>query len=147
MTIVATTRTPMRYFIYLILLISTSIHAGGIKKWTDAEGNVYYGDSPPVNVTTQEVKVTSAPSNTGKALPRLNASDSTETSTDEPGPDKVPADQAKAACDIAREDLSTIKGNKRIKLKSADGTTRYMTTEEIAERRKKAEEDVKSFCR
>ncbi len=140
----------MRYFIYLILLTSTSIHAGSIQKWVDEEGNVYYGDSPPASVNTQEVRVVGAPSSPGKALPRLNTSDSEETTTGdttEPGPEDVPNDQAKIACDIAQEDLKVIKRSKRVKLKAADGTTRYMTTEEIEERRKKAEENVKNFCR
>ncbi|MCP4492224.1 MAG: DUF4124 domain-containing protein [Gammaproteobacteria bacterium] len=139
----------MRYFIYLVLLTYSSIHAGSIKKWVDAEGNIYYGDSPPAHVNTQEVRVVGAPSNTGKALPRLNTSDSNTTpagGTEEPGSDKVPKDQAKIACDNAQDDLKVIKRNNRIKLRAADGTTRYMTTEEIEERRKKAEEDVKNFC-
>ena len=35
----------MRYFIYLTLLASTSLTAGSIHKWTDADGNVIGGSN------------------------------------------------------------------------------------------------------
>ena len=140
----------MRYLIYLVLLASTSLSAGTILKWVDEDGNVYYGDAPPLSAKTEDVRVQSAPSNPGKALPRLSSpttgpaanSDSTTTSNNQ----DIPKDQAKIACDLAQEDLRVIKRSSRIKLKSADGSTRYLTSEEIAERRTQAEEEVARFC-
>ena len=141
----------MRYSIFLALLASMSLHAGSIHKWVDEEGNVHYGDSPPAKVKTEGVRVQSAPSNPGKALPRLSTSgtESTSgtTSTGSPENDaEVPEDQAKIACDNAREDLRIIGNSSRIKLRMADGSTRYMTTEEIEERKTQAEADVERFC-
>ena len=141
----------MRYSVFLILLASMSLNAGSIHKWVDEEGNVHYGDSPPVSAKTEGVRVQSAPSNPGKALPRLGSpdtaassgGDSTNTAANS---DKVPEDQAKVACDKAREDLKVIGNSNRIKLKSADGSSRYMTTEEIEERKTQAEADVERFC-
>jgi hypothetical protein len=129
-----------------------SVQAGPIKKWVDEEGNVYYGDSPPLTVKTENVRVLSAPSNPGKALPRLGNTGGDETASgsasagaeDQP---KVPADQAKIACDKAREDLQVINRSSRIKLRSADGSTRYMTSEEIEERKAQAEADIEQFCK
>ena len=142
----------MRYLIYLVLTASMSVQAGAIKKWVDEEGNVYYGDSPPLSVKTENVRVLSAPSNPGKALPRLGNNENEQATTGGAGADdqnqaQVPADQAKIACDKAREDLQVISRSSRIKLRSADGSTRYMTTEEIEERKKQAEDDVKQFCK
>ena len=140
----------MRYLIYLVLMASMSVQAGAIKKWVDEEGNVYYGDSPPLSAKTENVRVQSAPSNPGKALPRLGNKENEQTTTGGAGADdqnQVPADQAKIACDKAREDLQVINRSSRIKLRSADGSTRYMTTEEIEERKKQAEDDVKQFCK
>ena len=142
----------MRYLIYLVLMASMSVQAGAIKKWVDEEGNVYYGDSPPLSAKTENVRVQSAPSNPGKALPRLGNNENEQASSGNAGSngqeqDKVPADQAKIACDKAREDLQVISRSSRIKLRSADGSTRYMTTEEIEERKKQAEDDVKQFCK
>ena len=70
----------MRYLIYLTLLASASLNAGSIHKWTDADGNVFYGDTPPVSAKTEGVRVQSAPSNPGKALPRLSSPGSTDAS-------------------------------------------------------------------
>lgn len=142
----------MRYLICLALVFSLPLQAGTIKKWVDEEGNVYYGDSPPLSVKTENVRVLSAPSNPGKALPRLSSPGTEDaqgggTSAAGNNSDKVPKDQAQIACEKAREDLQVISRSSRIKLRSADGTERYMTTEEIDERKKLAEEDVRQFCK
>ena len=137
----------MRYFIYLSLIFSASLHAGSIHKWIDEDGNVHYGDSPPISTTTKQVKVIGAPSDPGKALPRLGtgAEEATDTAPDQPE-SSASEDPAQIACTEAKKDLKVIKSSNRVKLKSADGSTRYMTQEEIAERRKNAEEDVKKYC-
>jgi len=141
----------MRYSVFLMLLASMSLNAGSIHKWVDDEGNVHYGDSPPAKVKTEGVRVQSAPSNPGKALPRLSTTGSADpnatTSTGSPADDsEVPEDQAKIACDNAREDLRIIGSSSRIKLRNTDGSTRYMTTEEVEERKTQAEADVERFC-
>ncbi len=142
----------MRYLICLALLASLPLQAGTIKKWVDDDGNVHYGDSPPISAHTENVRVLSAPTNPGKALPRLSDPGSEGAAASggaAAGGDagKVPGDQAKAACDQAREDLKVISSSSRIRLKAADGSTRYMTTEEITERKSQAEADVKQFCK
>ena len=156
LTITVKTGINMRYLIFLALLASMPVHAGAIKKWVDEEGNVHYGDTPPTTAKTQDIRVQSAPSNPGKALPRLSTpgsdggSGGTDTSsgtdTAAAGSDNVPEDQAKEACDAAQEDLKIINSSSRVKLRMADGSTRYMTTEEIEERKLQAEADVERFC-
>ncbi len=141
----------MKYLICLFILISSSAYAGSIHKWVDEDGNTHYGDAPPASVTTKELRVDVVPSDLGKALPRLGTSDSASTSgggstgSGKPG-SKVPEDQAKTACEQAQGDLKIISSSPRIRLKNADGTSRYMTTEEIKARRQNAEKDVKEFC-
>jgi hypothetical protein len=146
----AKTGKTMRYLIYLMLLTSMTLHAGTIHKWVDEEGNVHYGDAPPVSVKTEGVRVQSAPSDPGKSLPRLSAPKSSEdtasgtTAAADNG--NIPDDQARVACEKAQEDLRVIGNSDRIKLRSADGSTRYMTTEEIEERKTQSEADVERFC-
>jgi hypothetical protein len=141
----------MKYLVCLFILISSSVYAGSIHKWVDEEGNTHYGDAPPASVTAQELRVDVAPSDPGKALPRLGTSDSASASsggsTNAGKPvSKVPEDQAKTACEQAQGDLKIISSNSRIRLKNADGSSRYMTTEEIKARQENAEKDVKEFC-
>ena len=141
----------MKYLICLFILISSSAYAGSIHKWVDEDGNTHYGDAPPASVTTKELRVDVVPSDPGKALPRLGTSDSASASgggsTGSGKPvGKVPEDQAKTACEQARGDLKIISSSPRIRLKNADGSSRYMTTEEIKARQENAEKDVKEFC-
>lgn len=141
----------MKYLVCLFILISSSAYAGSIHKWVDEEGNTHYGDAPPASVTTKELRVDVVPSDPGKALPRLGTSDSASgsgggsTSSGKPV-SKVPEDQARTACEQARGDLKIISSSPRIRLKNADGSSRYMTTEEIKARQENAEKDVKEFC-
>lgn len=139
----------MRYLIYLMLLTSMSLNAGTIHKWVDDEGNTHYGDAPPVSAKTEGVRVQSAPSNPGKALPRLSSPDSPQATaggSSDAAKNGVPEDQARIACEKAQEDLRIITNSSRVKLRSADGSTRYMTTEEIEERRTESEDDIERFC-
>ena len=140
----------MRYLIYLILAISTSLNAGSIQKWTDENGNVHYGDAPPVKTKSEDVRVQSAPSNPGKALPRLNSSDDSDQAAggnDEDNKQEVSEEQASKNCAIARADLDIINNSIRVKLQEPDGNVRYLNESEIAERKAAAQAQVSRFCK
>ena len=122
-----------------------------IYKWVDENGNVHYSDAPPLSTKTENVRVQSAPSDPGRALPRLSQPETTASgtgaSTDTAAANNdVPQDQAQLACQNAQDDLKVINRSSRIRLKSADGSTRYMTTEEIAERKQQSQDDIDRFC-
>ncbi|MCP4471607.1 MAG: DUF4124 domain-containing protein [Gammaproteobacteria bacterium] len=140
----------MRYLICLILVVSTSLHAGTIQKWVDENGNVHYGDAPPVSAKSESISVQSAPSNPGKALPRLpteQADGATGTDSDAAAdPGKVPDEQAQSICESARNDLNIISTSNRIQLKQLDGTTHYLSADEIAERKAKSQTEVDRYC-
>ena len=89
-----------------------------------------------------------APSNPGRALPRLLNGDEAENAENTvarqgPDPDATPEE---IACSNAREDLEVIANSDRIRLQQADGESRYMTAEEIASRKAQAEADVQQYC-
>lgn len=138
----------MRYLIYLLLFASNTLFAGTIQKWVDEDGNIFYGDTPPISTKTESVKVIGAPSNPGKALPRLS---NTESSTSSTGDTEAAAQEgnqelAKEACTRAKSDLAVIGNSTRIRLKAADGKETFMTEEQISERKQRAESDVSQFC-
>jgi hypothetical protein len=139
----------MRYFIYLILMVSTTLSAGTIQKWVDENGNVHYGDAPPVSAKTEKVRVQSAPSNPGKKLPRLNDDNGQQGGAEQTAGqnNQMTGTQAKEACERARADMLVIESNSRIRLRQPDGSTRYLTEAEIAERRAMAQEDIDNFCK
>lgn len=129
----------MRYLILLCILFAAGLQAASIHKWVDSEGNTHYGDAPPTAAKSEPVRVLSAPSNPGKALPRL-------TSDNETNANEVPADQSAIICKQARDDLAVIISSSRIQLKAADGSLRYLSTEEITTRKEKTEADIEQFC-
>ena len=141
----------MRYLIYpmivLALAVSTSLNAGEIHKWVDDKGSVHYSDAPPASTKSENIRVQSAPSNPGKALPRLTSpepSDQPEGEADKQP--KVSADKASEICQLARKDLEIINTSNRIRLKGLDGSVRYLEAEEIEKRKADAQAEVDQFC-
>ena len=144
----------MRYLVCLLVMISVSLSAGEILKWIDEDGNIFYGDSPPMEANAEPVRVIRAPSNPGRALPRLSDGIGTDSnnrggnqSASNQNSANTPENEAKIACANARKDLRVISRSSRIRLKSADGSVRYMSAEEISERKLSAEEDIAQFCK
>lgn len=145
----------MKLLLIILFFISCSSYAAGIKKWTDENGQVHYGDSPPVKTKSESIRVNRPPSDPGKPLPRFTGSkpeaeNTAETTDTPPEQDKIPettAEQAAQQCKQAKKDLATLRRSNRIRLKSDDGKVHYMTPEEIAERKKQSQEDIDQFCK
>ncbi len=144
----------MKYLVCLFILISSSTYAQGIYKWTDEYGKIHYGDSPPASVTPQEVTVDKAPSNPGKALPRLKIDDSESSATSSDSPvsaesePEVSDEQAKDICRQAHRDLSKLnRSRNKARVRKPDGTSRQMTTEERKASRAKANQNIKDYCK
>ena len=138
----------MRYLLLLTVLISVPLHAASIQKWVDEEGNVHYGDAPPVNTRSESVRVQRAPSNPGRALPRLDPTpppDGTEAAA--AANEAKRQEQMKINCERAQKNLTTLTSGGRIKLNEPDGESRYLDAQEISDRTVQAEKDVKTYCK
>jgi hypothetical protein len=145
----------MKRLLIPLLFLACNSHAAGIQKWTDENGQVHYGDSPPTQVKPEVVRISRPPSNPGKSLPRFSTENKAQQDKKQAD---APADQAKAPppepskeqaaefCAQAKKDLATFNRSKRIRIKSADGSSRIMTSEEIAERRKQTQSDIDQYC-
>ena len=144
----------MKRLLILLFFIACGSHAADIKKWTDENGQVHYGDSPPVKTKSESIRVSRPPSDPGKPLPRLTGTKSEDENTtdnaDTGEQGNVPEttkEQASQQCARARKDLATLRRSNRIRLKSDDGKVHYMTPEEIEERKKQSQEDIDQFCK
>jgi len=141
----------MRFLIYLILVVSTSLHAGDIHKWVDENGNVHYGDTPPTATKTENINVQPAPSNPGNPLPRLSteqaSSDASPSRDNQADAETLSDEQARSICEKAQNELDIITSSDRIKLQQTDGGSRYLSDDEIAERRASAQSQVDLYCR
>ena len=137
----------MRYLLLLTVLFSATLHATSIQKWVDDEGNVHYGDAPPTNTVSESVRVQRAPSNPGRALPRLNTTPSADESENaEEAANAEQKEQMQLNCELARKNMSTLTGGGRIKVNQGEGESRYLNDEEIAERTLQTEKDIEFYC-
>ena len=145
----------IKCLLILALIFSAHSHAAGIKKWEDESGQVNYGDSPPANVESKAVRVTRPPSNPGKALPRFSGSQGEQPQSPDqqaqvpaaPEEPDVPQEQAAQLCEEAKSDLVKLNRSDNIRVRSKDGSVRYMSAQEREERRKLTEEDIEQFCK
>lgn len=140
----------MRQLLFpVLLLLCSNSSAEVIKKWVDDQGNVYYGDTPPYSVKTEEIRVSPKPSNPGRSLPRLNTDrDNTSASQSQPSSSRaLPDDQARSICDDARKTMNTLNRSSRIRLQMSDGGSRFMSKEEIEQRRQQTQQDIDQYCR
>ena len=144
----------MKYLVCLFILVSSSAYAQGIYKWTDEYVKIHYWDSPPASVTQQEVTIDKAPSNSGKALPRLKIDDSgsSATSSDSPVSAKpepeMSEEQAQDICNQAHRDLSKLnRSRNKARIRNPDGTSRQMNNEERKASREQANRNIKDYCK
>lgn len=145
----------MKRLMILALLMSANLQAAGIKKWVDENGQIHYGDSPPAQVQSESIRVNRPPSNPGKPLPRFTGSeDPQQPAGGEPSgqnqPEAVPEvgqDEASKLCAEAKSDLQKLNRSANIRVRSADGSIRYLSAEEKEERRKQTEQDIEQFCK
>ena len=145
----------MQRLLLPLFLIATNLNAASIQKWVDEKGQVHYGDSPPPQITTESVRVSRPPTNPGPALPRLGADNPDEPETPsgptQENPDnnaaKPSSDQAQEYCAQARKDLNVLNNSQRIRLRSSDGSTRFMSDDERESRKTQTQADIKRYCK
>ena len=139
----------MKRILIALLFASTSVQAGSIQKWVDENGNVHYGDSPPVTIKAETINVTRPPSNPGKPLPRLGDSTSKAEKPANKEPEQPAAsdtEQNAKACKTARDNLEIINRSDVIRLRLPDGGERLLSDTEIEQRRKRYQENIKRYC-
>lgn len=128
-----------------------STQASSFKKWTDENGRVSYGDTPPRSVNTETIKTNKRPSNLGKPLPRLSTKPDepapTEDTASPSSPKALDPEQAKVACEVAKKHLIVLENNDDVRLRSADGSSRYMTPDEIQQRLDINYDNIKKHCK
>jgi hypothetical protein len=121
-------------------------------KWTDADGNIQYGQFPPVGVEAERIRQDGIPTGTPGKSPqeRLKAMEAEQRQQGEA--EKMQAEDAERAalrkqnCATAREtrELLSRGGNRRYRL--PDGTVTRLTEEEVAQRIEEAEGQIKEYC-
>lgn len=139
----------------LIALLGPSLtSAESVYRWTDENGVVHFGDREPVGRAADRVSVKTgaatgnserkSPQEQVEALEERRAE--RERSEKETAVEEARRKQRQARCDTARANLQAINSNARIRVADADGEQRYLTPEEIQEKRAEFESIVEESC-
>lgn len=114
----------------MMLCGGTAMAADQVYKWTDADGTTHFSSSPPEGAEAQEVKLPKAP-----PPPPPPAE-----------PDDGPAAQRAAACEMAKQNLDTLRNNATVETQQEDGSRRTLSMEEREVMRAAEEKRVEMFC-
>jgi enoyl-CoA hydratase/carnithine racemase len=139
----------------LTLFVASSALAGEIYKWTDAEGNVHYGDVP-VDAQSERLAIKSKPTNSSRVQAttqaRLDASakQREEAAKQPAGPTpeelRAEADERAKQCTAHRAQLQKFLTSRRIYRMDDDGERVYMDEAEMQATRERAENQVEEYC-
>ncbi len=128
------------------LLISINSTAGDkVYKWVDDKGMAHYGTHPPKGVKSDKITTQTGHSEPNEyqkaAIAPKDKEQPTETTTT--------ADNTKASadrCAQAKNNLTALQNNARVRLKETDGSLRFLSPEEHGERMQKAQAILDKEC-
>ena len=130
------------------LICSTAMAAKDYYKWVDENGVTHYSARKPVNVETETISVSTGLPRDENGNPvqvednaTANNAGASQTAAATPEDNKDPE-----RCEAAQRNLRIISENARIRERQEDGTTRFLTQEEIEQRKNLAERAINESC-
>ena len=139
----------------LLLAVVPGVSMGAsVYKWTDEDGVTHFGDRQPSGTQSEKVNVRSgsaSPSSTNRPSPteRVEALEEQEQEAAEQrreaAAEEARQKQREANCAAAQENLQVMANNARIRIEE-NGELRYLTPEEISEKREQFETIVAENC-
>lgn len=139
----------------LIALMTPALaSANSVYRWTDEDGNVHFGDREPSGRSADRVSVkTGNPGNDGQRQSpqeQVEALDERQTererSENESAVEEARRKQRDARCETAKANLQAIDSNARIRVADGDGEQRYLSQEEIQEKKAEFEQVAEESC-
>jgi hypothetical protein len=141
--------------ILLTLFVGGSALASEIYKWTDAEGNVHYGDVP-LSAQSERLSITSKSTNNTRVQATTQArvdatarqrADAANLSAG-PSPEELRAEAKERAsqCTAHRAQLQKFLTSRRIYREDENGERVYMDEAEMLATRERAENQVEEYC-
>lgn len=139
----------------LTLVVAGTALAGEIYKWTDADGNVHYGDRP-VGGQSERLDIKSKPTNNASVqattLARVDAraQEREEAANLPAGPSpeelRAEAEQRAEQCTASKAQLQKFLTSRRIYREDENGERVYMDEAEMQATRERAENQVEEYC-
>ena len=151
-----TTAHPER----LAIVLSLALAAGGsavaseIYKWTDADGNVHYGDRPVEGA--ERLAITSRPTNPERISAQMQARTESRALADEeaagdpdgPTEEELRAEARERAekCDMYKARLTKFVQSRRLYREDENGERVYLDEEETQDARERVQDRVEEYC-
>jgi hypothetical protein len=138
------------------LLIATAAIAADIYKWTDADGNVHYGDRP-IGQQSERVPIVSRPTDPARiqALSQARADaraqaaeEAAALAAEGPTEEELRAEARERAekCSSYRERLQRFVTSRRLYREDENGERVYLDEEEMQAARQRVEDQVADYC-
>ena len=146
-------------FAVMAMTVAGGATANEIYKWTDEDGNVYYGDRPSGASTEQRLGITYQPTDNDAVEQRVEKrheaqtaraeAESVAAAAQQEAADNAAAEQArKDRCDRARAAVDTYVQNQARRMYRTDenGERVYLDDAERVEAQQNAERQVSEYC-
>lgn len=148
-------RPHKRSHFVLLALFTTLLCAGAnattLYKWFDENGIVHYSERPPVGVTNFEKVTRDATPGNSPVEYETETPDSEAQDQESGDPTGQSAQQAagdnSARCDNARKNLEALNSFARIRVQEPDGRMRFLSEQEIQERKLEYNAILEDECR
>ncbi len=133
-----------------LALASLNTHAekNGYYRWSDDEGKIHFTQQPPNGRASVFIKTSSGASLDSDVSTNESSVDVAATSS-EAIPEKMEVLPPKnpEQCAKAKANMQSLAANgARIRISNADGTSRFLNSEEINEQKNRAQEVIKVHC-
>ncbi len=140
----------------MTLLVAGPLFAGEIYKWTDAEGNIHFGDKP-VGDAPERLAIASRPTdqasvqaqNTARREARATAAtEAAEAAAEGPSAEELQsaAVEKDQKCAEYKQKMQTLVQSRRIYNEDENGERVYLDEAQAIAARAKVEEQVSEYC-
>jgi hypothetical protein len=141
----------------LAVIAANSAFASDIYKWTDAEGNVHYGDRP-VGEQPERVAIDSQPTDPARIQENAQARVESRTAksaaaaaaaAESPSPEDLRAEAAERAakCTSVKAQMQQLVTSRRLYREDESGERVYLDESESLAARERVENQISEFCR
>ena len=141
----------------IVLAATSTVFANDIYKWTDADGNVHYGDRPAEGAQPQRLAIASQPTdpariqaaNQARVASRTEAAEAAAAAAaDEPSPEDLRAEAAERAqqCTTYRQRMLDFATSRRLYREDESGERVFLDEQEMQAARQRVEDQVTEYC-
>ncbi len=137
--------TPLIFVAMLTVMSASPVSADAYYRWKGADGVVHYGSRPPEGVEAELVNTWGKPAGENVPTNSGTTGKSGDASLDEKQKELVAQREQECKDENARLKALQSSGS-RIRMTMEDGSTRYLSPQEVAEEIKRSREFIDGAC-